>query len=408
MSLQRYSSRTADLHGDFLAEALKGARRYLRIAGYFRSSVFEVAGEALEAVPEVKILCNSDLDAADLMAAGGEAELKARWNEEDPGMASLLRREQYRRLARMLEQGNLEIRLVPGEKMFLHGKAGCISYSPESGRPRRAFVGSVNESLNGWKRNYELLWSDDGEESADWVEREFFALWNTAVPLPEAIRQEVFRLARREEIPLAEARRTPESMPRAALAEAPIYRGGEQLQPWQRAFVVRFLQDRRRFGKARLLLADEVGVGKTLSMAGSAVVSALLGDGPVLILSPSTLTFQWQVEMKDRLGVPSAVWSSVEKAWVSVDGRMLSPRKDLKSIGRCPCRIGIVSTGIIMHQYDAGTKKFTRESEVLLNGVYGLVILDEAHRARRRGRNSAERKTTCCASWSARGAEPGT
>ena len=106
MSLQRYSSRTADLHGDFLAEALKGARRDLRIAGYFRSSVFEVAGEALEAVPEVKILCNSDLDAADQMAAGGEAELKARWNEEDPGMASLLRREQYRRLARMLEQGN--------------------------------------------------------------------------------------------------------------------------------------------------------------------------------------------------------------------------------------------------------------------------------------------------------------
>ena len=91
-------------------------------------------------------------------------------------------------------------------------------------------MGSVNESLNGWKRNYELLWSDDGEESAVWVEREFFALWNTAVPLPEAIRQEVFRLARREEIPLAEARRTPESMPRAALAEAPIYRGGEQLQ----------------------------------------------------------------------------------------------------------------------------------------------------------------------------------
>ena len=86
MSLQRYRSRTADLHGDFLAEALKGARRYLRIAGYFRSSVFEVAGEALEAVPEVKILCNYDLDAADLMAAGGEAELKARWNEEDPGM----------------------------------------------------------------------------------------------------------------------------------------------------------------------------------------------------------------------------------------------------------------------------------------------------------------------------------
>lgn len=40
---------------------------HCRVFPQFR---FEVAGEALEAVPEVKILCNSDLDAADLMAAG--------------------------------------------------------------------------------------------------------------------------------------------------------------------------------------------------------------------------------------------------------------------------------------------------------------------------------------------------
>ncbi len=36
--------------------------------------------------------------------------------------------------------------------------------------------------------------------------------------------------------------------------------------------------------------ADEVGVGKMLSMAASAMTSALLKDGPVLILCPSTLT----------------------------------------------------------------------------------------------------------------------
>ena len=70
-----------------------------------------------------------------------------------------------------------------------------------------------------------------------------------------------------------------------------------------------FLQHRETYGKARLLLADEVGVGKTLSLAASAMISVLLGDGPVLILCPSTLTLQWQVELVDMLGIPNAVCS---------------------------------------------------------------------------------------------------
>jgi len=36
----------------------------------------------------------------------------------------------------------------------------------------------------------------------------------------------------------------------------------------------------------------------------------------VLILCPSTLTLQWQVELKDKLGIPSAVWSSAKKVWL--------------------------------------------------------------------------------------------
>src|SRR5258708_35412123 len=101
----------------------------------------------------------------------------------------------------------------------------------------------------------------------------------------------------------------PRDLPGAALAESPIYRGGEQLQPWQRSFVTMFLQHRETYGKVRLLLADEVGLGKTLSLAASAMISVLLEDGAVLILCPSTLTLQWQVELLDKLGIPSAVWS---------------------------------------------------------------------------------------------------
>lgn len=41
-----------------LAARLAGAKRYDRIAGYFRSSLLDVAGEALEGVEKVRIVCN--------------------------------------------------------------------------------------------------------------------------------------------------------------------------------------------------------------------------------------------------------------------------------------------------------------------------------------------------------------
>jgi hypothetical protein len=45
--IQRYSSRRSPLK-DFLAARLQGARSYDQIAGFFSSSLLEVAGEALE------------------------------------------------------------------------------------------------------------------------------------------------------------------------------------------------------------------------------------------------------------------------------------------------------------------------------------------------------------------------
>jgi SNF2 family DNA or RNA helicase len=109
---------------------------------------------------------------------------------------------------------------------------------------------------------------------------------------------EIGRSARRVEVQLEDLK--PSEVAPAALVEADIYRKGEELMPWQRAFVALFLEHRETYGGVRLLLADEVGVGKTLSLAGAALVSALLGDGPVLILCPATLTTQWQIELKDR------------------------------------------------------------------------------------------------------------
>jgi len=48
--IRRFSSRRQKLDQCFLNERLKGAKGYDRIAGYFSSSILEVAGEALESI----------------------------------------------------------------------------------------------------------------------------------------------------------------------------------------------------------------------------------------------------------------------------------------------------------------------------------------------------------------------
>lgn len=371
--IQRFSSRRQRLDQAFLNEKLRGARAYRRIAGYFRSSIFELVGEEIAQIPVVQVVCNSDLDPADLVVARHlrETLLKERWNEAPPEVEALLYRERYRRLHALLQSGRVEIRVVPRDHVFIHGKAGVIELADGT---KTCFIGSVNESKSAFANNYEILWEDPSPEGVAWVEEEFAALWEEGVPLPEAIVEEIERIAHRVEVALEEV--VPQELPAAALAEAPIYRGGEQLQPWQRSFVTIFLEHRETYGKARLLLADEVGLGKTLSLGASALVSALLDDGPVLILCPATLTLQWQVELADKLGIPSAVWSSTKKVWLDHRGHEIRTRGP-EDIARCPMQIAIVSTGLIFHD--------SAERQHLLERKYGTVILDEAHRARRRG-----------------------
>lgn len=372
-AIRRFSSRRQRLDHAFLAERLKDAKSYKRIAGYFRSSIFELVGEEIAAIPKVRIVCNSELDAADVAVSkhARDTALKERWNQAPSEVEALLHRDRYRRLHDLLTNGHVEIRVVPKDRVFLHGKAGVIEAANGS---KISFLGSINETKSAYAQNYEILWEDPSPEGVAWVEEEFDALWADAFPLPDAIVEEIKRVADRIEIRFDEA--SAKEMPGAVLAESPIYRGGEQLQPWQRSFVTMFLEHRDTYGKARLLLADEVGVGKTLSLAASAMVSALLNDGAVLILCPSTLTVQWQVELADKLGIPSAVWSSTKKVWTDPHGHVIKTRGP-EDIARCPFRIAIVSTGLIFQESD--------ERQYLLARKFGTVILDEAHKARRRG-----------------------
>ena len=377
MTIRRYSSRGEPLDKTVLLEHLKGARSYKRIAGYFTSSLFEVTGELLDDIPDVKIVCNADIHPEDLKIAKlRDARMIGRWNEHAPEAEALLNRERYIRLDAFLQKHGQAIRVAPDEICgFLHGKAGVIEC--RDGR-KLGFIGSMNETGSGWRRNYEIVWEDTSPEGIAWIEEEFNFLWKDARELPRAVIQEVRRRGHRREITFDEIRE-PEEIAPAALIESPLYREGYSLQPWQQNFLTECLRHYNNHGIVRLLLADEVGLGKTLSLGTAALALCLLQDRnggkrkPVVIFAPATLCEQWQTEMIDKLGIPCARWETRKKVWVDHDEQEISAAGH-EQITRCPRRIGIISTGLMMRD--------STEKANLLDLRFALVILDEAHKAR--------------------------
>ena len=379
--LQRHSSRRNRLDHAVLNQRLEGAASYDRIAGYFRSSLFEVAGEAVMAVTgKVRIICNSDLDPKDMeTAAAAQAALRRSWCAGRPEEAPPAALPRYSALYAALTSGKLEIRVLPDTAFgLIHGKAGVVRRADGSAT---AFLGSVNESASAWKVNYELLWEDDDPATISWVQEEFEALWNDprAVDLAVCpfIQQDVQRIIRRQVIEPEEwkAAANPAVAAASAAVETPVYRREQGLWPHQKYFA-RLALERHRLGGARLVLADQVGLGKTVQLAMAAMLMALDDPegGPILVLAPKPLLQQWQDELMELLLLPSARWNG--RAWVD-ENDVEYPSDGVKSLGKCPRRIGLVSQGLVVRGMAEAVKQ-------LLSRRYTCVIVDEAHRARRR------------------------
>lgn len=142
-----------------LLERLRHAKSYKRIAGYFRISIFELVGEEIGKIADIRFVCNSELDAADVAISkhAREVALKERWNEVPAEVEALLHRDRYRKLYELLTSGRVRIRVVPKDQVFVHGKAGVI----ESGDGlKTCFPGSINETKSAFAQNYEILWED--------------------------------------------------------------------------------------------------------------------------------------------------------------------------------------------------------------------------------------------------------
>ncbi|MCX7805823.1 MAG: DEAD/DEAH box helicase, partial [Planctomycetota bacterium] len=131
------------------------------------------------------------------------------------------------------------------------------------------------------------------------------------------------------------------------------------------------------------ILADEVGLGKTIE-AGLVIAQKWAeGRRRILILAPCSLRKQWQAELLDRFGLPSEV----------LDGASAPPASGRRG-GRKAARAGVAGRScerILITSYEFA---YRRRKELARPGMWtgsagitgadewDLVVFDEAHRLR--------------------------
>jgi ERCC4-related helicase len=375
--IHRFSSRINNLGETFFKSALENAVSYDRIAGYFSSSIIEIAGEYIEKMGgTVRIICNSQLQAEDVKFIKDQPQaMKLEWCDGRPEEDLAKMPERLKKLYQFLITGKIDVRVLPNDVFgLIHGKAGVIKKN--DGR-RIAFMGSMNETYSGWGKggNYEISWVDDDLDAIEWVQNEFNALWThpLARPLTKFIIEDINRIAERKVIYEITQWRESDN-PAATVIESPVYRKEFGLWEHQKYFVDLAYKAHKKGLGARYVLADMVGLGKTIQLALSAMLMALEGDKPVLIIAPKTLLWQWQEELLNLLDMPSAVWNG--RYWVD-ENKMEYIVREENALTKCPRRVGIISQGLVV-------RSRAKVSEQLLRQTYECIIVDEAHRARRK------------------------
>lgn len=405
-----------ELLSELYEPALAEAVRYDRCCAYFSSYVLAVAArgfaplvtrllESKEAFepPPVRLLVNEELTRDDvdamLHAHGAEAlaeRLAARLVEPRDALET----ERLALLGLLVKRGLLEVRVgvMRSGRGILHAKFGVIT---DASGDALVFSGSGNESAHGLIANYEELevtqsWEDP--ERYEYFRNRFEELWAgnnpqvDVISLPAAVRDRLIRYAQHEDVPVVLARPVMSRRERLEAwmrwrfaLEAPWFPSGGRncdamapgvsLWPHQ----LRVVEESAAAWPAGRLLCDEVGMGKTVE-AIMILRRLLAGRGVrrALLLVPAGILRQWQDELREKGGllVPRLEGQST---LVWPDGRE-EQALDLATVLRQPL--------LLMSREMARLEQ--NASVVLASPVWDLVLLDEAHAARRKSQVETE------------------
>lgn len=396
----------------FLGQAIA----YDRVTGYFSSSALAIAAEGVSRFVahggKMRLVAGAQLSDEDVRAVldgAALAEIVAKRLEQTPlEAADAIAQHRLATLAYLVREGRLELKVgVPLDHLgrplrkaeadgYFHTKYGILT---DADGERVAFVGSDNETASGWLRNHETFtvvpswmeqtWDFQGEP----LVAKFEALWKgepdphwAIFDLPDAVRERLIHSAPPEppvardpgEQPTDQGRGDDELRLRFA-AVAPRLGGGSgvgfatsgvEAWPHQLAIARRAVDTYPR----SYLLADEVGLGKTIE--AGLILRELLVSGRAeraLALVPASVIRQWQEELFEKfaLDLPrldggtfhnaagdDIPWSGTGNPWsafpVMLASSHLARRRD-------------------------------SHSQIIAAGPWDVVLVDEAHHARRRG-----------------------
>lgn len=410
-----YSSSDDPLNS-FHIPALERSVAYARIAGFFTSESLSVAAKGIASLVSrggrMRLLVGAQLNEQDVDAIRRGIELqdalaqRLRGILTDPGaLADHLVRRRLETLAWLVANDRLEIRVCVeadpqtgapiASKGYFHAKSGILR--DEYG-DAIAYVGSINETATAWQTNYEKFsvftsW-EDGKFFEPEVEN-FERLWTDAeagwrtVDLPSAVRDEVLILTPPVQPPATDPELDEDGIAadRAGwiarfVRDAPylmddgLHVGVETAAvapfPHQRAVAYDILD---RFS-CNHLLADEVGLGKTIE--AGLILRSLLLSGRIrrcLILVPRSLAKQWQEELRDRFLLDVPFYDGRQYVWFGQShDRYESIPRGVSPWEHCP--VVIASAQMV--------KREDRAQELLDAPAWDLVMVDEAHHARRR------------------------
>ena len=442
-----YTTDDGPLAECFYVPALRHAVRYDRLTGYFNAGALTLAARGIEGlvrnngVMRMIVGCTLEQDEIEAIQRGDqlrnavELRLASIPLAPDPNDADALEL-----LAWMVARKHLEVKVavpcdagdrrpIPDGAIF-HEKTGVVE---DQAGDRVAWTGSLNETPSGWQYNWERIqvytsWRER-ERVAD-LEADFDKLWNdqarraTVLTLPEAVRRDLLRFLPKDDKPPARLQEHEEttcpgpgsdsgappglegtvrepSPPTygdadankrvfrdrvwSFIKQAPAMAGGggrvgeatAAVEPWPhqaRAF-------RRMYDgwPPRLLVADEVGLGKTIQ-AGMLLRQAWLSGRAkrILVLAPKAVLRQWQVELYEKFNLNWPVYDKGEMTWhpsPALRGRHVRP---VASDGWHQEPV-VIASSYLMRRSD--------RRQALLEDAepWDLIVLDEAHHARRRG-----------------------
>ncbi len=285
---------------------------------------------------------------------------------------------------------------------YFHTKYGILA---DSAGDKVAFIGSNNDTLPGWQGNHETFsvyqsWQYNGQMWPAYgasLEAKFAELWEGSavagwrtLDLPDAIRHRLVEYARPDYTPPhRDPALPPDPDPPAdadaarqrlqALRDAPAEGGGTFVGvvtapvvalPHQLRIVHRVVSTYPR----GYLLADEVGLGKTIE-AGLVLRELVLSGkaNTALALVPASVTEQWQEELWEKLALRVPRFDG-KKFW-DVNKTELPQPADTTPWNAFP---------LVLASSHLARRK-ARRAEILDSGPWDIVLVDEAHHARRRG-----------------------